>query len=495
MLRKVNDIWNSIDDQRDAKMDTKEWRRSYEGVKAALLYVGLVLVTTKDELDTMEVPEYKDTFKRYNERNVIVSRNGVLGKPTGIKNLLSGNSQLLTSDETYAIHNKGSDGQKKAKPKGVATCNNIEDESIKALDNLIDMASIFDREFIHEHRLGDVAYCEKNIGGNPDDEVYFAEQIKTATAGENSNRLTFGASDGHLTVDIMKNIIKKNMSLICIGKTDKCKVDVVWMFYGEKGLDMLNKFENTQTFQPRLHLQIKSTNDFTIAYNSKDFRYDVGCIESKEERQRFFKERAIIIRSGIKHSLQFLNEDDSQIPNEYHRNEQHSLMIIQEACKKVGVEVHKIRDDAYTCVDFRVDGCRVQEKTLGENGTHVHIRNLGGLPYDSDKIDILQISQKLKVYVIPMRKYDGDGNIVSNMSEADLVKIKYGRWKQNIMCDLSTKKGIQKYVKLCAEAKEIPSLTDHDFYKNMITKNAHIFTSESDAIRKKRNTKKISNLE
>jgi hypothetical protein len=56
------------------------------------------------------------------------------------------------------------------------------------------------------------------------------------------------------------------------------------------------------------------------------------------------------------------------------------------------------------------------------------------------------------------------------------------QWKENnaeIMCDLATEEGIKKYVKLCAEAKAIPPLSDQDFYKNMIEKNAEVFANES----------------
>jgi hypothetical protein len=160
------------------------------------------------------------------------------------------------------------------------------------------------------------------------------------------------------------------------------------------------------------------------------------------------------------------------------------------------VIVHKDEKDAGTCVDFTVDGCRVQEKkTLGENGHQIHIRSISGLPYNPDEIDTLQISHKDKVHVIPMRKYDENGYIVSTLSEDDLMRTNYGvgqRWKEanaNILCDLATDKGINKYVELCAKAKAIPPLSDQDFYKNMIEKNAAIFTSESNTNRlnKKKN--------
>ena len=187
MSRKINDIWAAIDDQRDTNMFQNQWRSSYAGVKAALLYIGLVLVTTEKELDAMDLHNYSQS----SHRNVIVSRNGVLSKPTRIHNFLTGNSLLLTPDEIAAINNKRSEDEKQAKPKGVATCNTIEDDTVRALDELVDMNSIFDRVFLDENRLSDVAYCEK--GANPEDDVFFAEQIKSATVSGKAKSLTFNA--------------------------------------------------------------------------------------------------------------------------------------------------------------------------------------------------------------------------------------------------------------------------------------------------------------
>jgi hypothetical protein len=58
--RKVNDVWNAIDDQRiNAKIKQIEWRRSYDGIKAAMEFLGYQLITTQEELDSMEIPIYK----------------------------------------------------------------------------------------------------------------------------------------------------------------------------------------------------------------------------------------------------------------------------------------------------------------------------------------------------------------------------------------------------------------------------------------------------
>lgn len=46
-LRKLSDIWAAIDQQRvDANLKSREWKLSHDGVKAALLHVGLIRVSS-----------------------------------------------------------------------------------------------------------------------------------------------------------------------------------------------------------------------------------------------------------------------------------------------------------------------------------------------------------------------------------------------------------------------------------------------------------------
>ena len=77
-------------------MKTTEWKRSYNGIKAVMNYIGLKLITTPEELDLMEIPINKNNRKGYSNRKVIVSKNGIISSPTVIKDLMTGHSGLLT---------------------------------------------------------------------------------------------------------------------------------------------------------------------------------------------------------------------------------------------------------------------------------------------------------------------------------------------------------------------------------------------------------------
>jgi hypothetical protein len=105
-------------------------------------------------------------------------------------------------------------------------------------------------------------------------------------------------------VKAMKSILNTGISLICIGKTSEGQIDVVWLFYGKKSLNMLSEFDDNQVFNPILHLKLKSYNKFTLEYNKPEYRFD---LRNKEECDRLFKYRSEIIISGTKYTLEYLN--------------------------------------------------------------------------------------------------------------------------------------------------------------------------------------------
>ena len=73
--RKIGDIWIAIDYQRiNAKLKPIEWKRSYDGIKAAMKFLGYQLITTQEELDSMEIPVNKNNKnnKNYSYRKIIV---------------------------------------------------------------------------------------------------------------------------------------------------------------------------------------------------------------------------------------------------------------------------------------------------------------------------------------------------------------------------------------------------------------------------------------
>ena len=444
--RKNSDIWKAIDDQRIlSKMGKQEWRQSFEGIKAAIEYIGLNMITTKKDLDEMEIPINRKNAKNYGWRNIEVSKNGIISK-AGIDSILSGHNSLKTNEEMKEINNKLSDILSLQQPKGIATSNNIESKTIDDLDILLGISKYTQREHLFESRLYDMAYCLLNDDINI--EVFVADQVKTAKVCENGN-LTFGASDKKLNIDTMISILE-NGSLTCIGKTRDAKVDVVWFFYGIDAINILKKFNINQTFHPKLHLQVKSYNEFTLAMNDSMFRFDVG--KSIKECNRLLERKLEFIKNGPKYSLIFLNEDDSQIPGEFHRIEQYSMNMTRAACNTIDINVEKKHKYSYGPVDFIINkNVRVQDKVASKC---FHIRDERKLPYNPDEIDIFQVSDLTNnlVYAIPMRVMKD--NIVNSFFTAYQLMINKvnfcDKWKKNhkqFKHDFKTKDGALSYVK------------------------------------------------
>ena len=72
-MRKLSEIWNSIDEKRPQDIKIIAWKQSYEGVKAAIDYIGYVMVTTKEEFDSISIPINKVGHKGYLYRKIIVT--------------------------------------------------------------------------------------------------------------------------------------------------------------------------------------------------------------------------------------------------------------------------------------------------------------------------------------------------------------------------------------------------------------------------------------
>jgi hypothetical protein len=111
-----------------------------------------------------------------------------------------------------------------------------------------------------------------------------------------------------------------------------------------------------------------------------------------------------------------------------------------------------------------------------------------------DSIDVLQINFGDSIYVINMRTMDYNNNlIVSTLSTAQLMVTGLrlsNKWKNShkqYKHDLSTIDGIKSYISACEKAKNIPKLSDLNFYDKIIKDNADIFTEE---LKKKRQSKK-----
>jgi hypothetical protein len=229
-----------------------------------------------------------------------------------------------------------------------------------------------------------------------------------------------------------------------------------------------------------LHPKLKIKNEFAKFIHNSQYRFDIE--KSSSEVERLLYHKIEYVKIGIKYSIQYLNEDISQIPSESHQKEQLSFAITRDACAKIGVMVKKYIEDNYSPIDFRInDIVKIQDKC----GKMINMRRIGRLPYNPDTFDVLQISnlETQIVYAIPMRVIKND-KVESMFSEYILMRntitiIK--SWEntyKKFKYDLKTDEGIHAYVEACEDAATISELTDRKFYKNMIDNNKEKFGSK-----------------
>ena len=490
--RKINDVWGAIDEQRPDGIGQLLWRQSHEGLKAVFASIDLELVTTKEELDAMEIPLNAKGRMLSTSRKVVVKRGDNISIPIIINDLLTGASSLRTDEELKEINLRSGEQQLVNRPKGSIVSNDIEYNAIEALDKMINADEYINRVHLVEHRIADIAYCMLNDDLSAD--VYFAEQVKSSRVKENQ-QLTFGCSGGSMNVGNMIQILERNMALTCIGMTRDHDVQVVWHFHGDEAIKMLTQFEMKQLFSPRLHLVPNSKHLFTNEYNKFTYRFDVG--KSPEECERFLQRRLEVIRMGVKHKLDFYNDDDSQILSLNHRIEQQSYNMTRTAMKSVNGVIERLHEDAYGPVDFRVNNARIQDKVLR---TNYGMRYEGRHPYNPDDFDVLQISDLTSniVYAIPMRVI-GEEGIESFYTEKELMILGVpcnDNWKKrfaNFKYDFNNEGDISRYLKTCEDARDIPSITDRTFYSNMIANNQEAFYTKRE-IKEKRLANKEKRL-
>jgi len=368
-------------------------------------YIGYILVTNKDEFDSMQIPLDKLGQKKFQNRKIVVTRDGIQSIPTIIQNLLSGKAGLLTQDERNIIQQQIIEDKKLQQPKGQKINNDKESFAINALDTLLQTEKYMDKHHLLEHRITDVAYGFK--GAN----LYVADQVKTAYA--KLNQVNFSVKVGE-----MIKILEKDMSLTCIVMKED-KVDVVWFFQGNNAIDALNKFDKNKVLQPTCHSVLKSENTFSVAMNDSMFRYNVG--KSEQEIERLLQNKFMFVRLGVKHSIQYLNEDDTQIMCPFHRIEHQSFAMTRDACELINVNVKKYHEDNYGPVDFRMHGrIKIQDKSYKK---HFVMRPRGRLPYNPDAFDIFQLSnlKTCEIYAIPMRTLVND-IVTSTFPQETLMK-------------------------------------------------------------------------
>ena len=466
--RKVSEIWKIIDIHRPKDIPKFEWKRSYDGVKKALEFVKLTLITTEEDFDKISIPKDKKQLC-YSHRKIVVSRKNFVFHPIRIDHLLSGLSTLRTKEELKIINDKKSENASIQHPKGSNITTEAETNSIDSLHDLIKLNEKLIHQHIIESRVSDVAYCFKDDDINSN--VFFPIQVKTSNSGK-KGRCKFDTN-----VEKMIEILERGMPLFCIGKTENV-IKIVWVFYGESAIQMLKKYKPTLDFQPRLYLQRPTYNEFTLDHNNTIYRFDVG--NSTEERVRLLDYMITMVSNGPKYTLQYLNEDFSQMRGQSYIVEQKSINMLRTACEMVNATLKRFVEDNYTVVDFRINEyIRVQNKATTSNDTKFFMRHKGCYPYNPNSIDIFLVSniEEKIVYATQMRIIKNN-EIVSNFTANELMECCLKITDKFEEFNLNHENDIRKYIEMCEKAFSTKELTDPDFYKKIIENNSEKFGSK-----------------
>jgi hypothetical protein len=455
----------------------RDWRRSHDGVTMALRVCGFTLLTTAEEL--ANVPPNGD----WGHRKVDVARGDVVRIGVQINDLLNGKSKLMSDEEKDEANAQRRAKQKAAQPKGVATSTEIETKAINDLHALIGLEDRM--EIVHgtEFRCADVLMRPRSSGGINDsgEQTYVGDQTKSAHV-QRSGKVFFNHIDvgkacliiggGDFVGKSGKVIaVWKKMSLTLIGMDSDGVPTVVWFLWGQRAMDMLRKFPKGQRFTPVLFLKRKSTNKFTEALNSPEWRYDIAGHGSEatnqSERRRLLEAKCVFATSdyAAKETIRFWHYDFSQIPLDSHRKEQLILGRLAEQLQGL-CTIEKTPSDNSGPVDFRVtlpDGkiTRIQSKmvTAGKtsNQDSCRMRKQNRLPYNLttfDSLDITDVRDDI-TWTLPTHVRNDDNElIVPYFSAEELNKntvclTKHWREKhEKYRCDLKTEAGRLKYVAL-----------------------------------------------
>lgn len=207
--RILSDVWAAVNTQRPANLNFFEWKQSYNGVSAALAHVGLSIITSQGDFDQLPIPEYKGA-RRFMDRTIIVSRDGVESIPTKIRDLLDGNSSLPTADELAASHAKRGAIMSNDRQKGSACSHAVEVKASGDLTNMLDLGEHLRKVTLFEGRLADIAYS--GVEDDINAPVFVADQEKSACESE-QGQLTFNANHTNITFQGMIDILQTGYSL------------------------------------------------------------------------------------------------------------------------------------------------------------------------------------------------------------------------------------------------------------------------------------------
>lgn len=476
--RSIEESWACVEHFKPPKMPKVKWRRTYTGNKLVLWHSnGYELAHTEEEFDALPIPLTKSGAKKYTCRKVIVIKNGVRSKPTCLSKLLRRETKLLSPEERNEVYEQQRLLSMRNNPKGIAAANRSETDAVNKLDKKIGLKRYLKRRHLLEGRVADMAYCLKD--DNTRLEVFVSDQVKSCRANKNKNGCTsFHHKHKDMTVGAMISILEKGSSLTFILKDyENNEPEIVYVFHGRRAMRMLRSFDSSKYFNPRLYIQReKACHPLTLACNNPRFRFEVG--RSSAECQRLLQRRLEIVKKGVKRTLKFLNEDESQIEAVAHRAEQKCFVMTRQACRKAGARAKRYHKDAYGPTDFRINRTvRIQDKMVNRSNRSMscYMRSEGKYPYNPDDIDIYQVSDPINnmAYAFPMRRLNRKGKSVSFFSSEILMKSTFSLSKANrekykmFLYNFKTVKGCQEYVKACEKAAAIPPLTDKTFYSSM----------------------------
>lgn len=476
--RKLCDVWAAVDLFRPTDIAKATWKRTYEGVSAAIEYVGYKMITTLTEFDQLAVPKNTSGKTCYSDRKIVVSRDGLRGAPTMIRHLLSGNSSLQTAAEQAASRQAASTKASLRTGKGSCSMNSIETKTLTDLNMMCHMERYQCIELTQEHRLSDVAYSA--LDQNVTSEVFAADQVKTAQV-TNRGSLSFGHHGRSIRIEDMVSILEAGVSLTMIGRDKNGRPDVVWLFDQDEGLAALKQLPSSKYFLPRLHLKTASNHVVTNICNQAKFRFDVGL--DNKEVLRYRDRRIEVTTKAPKFSIEYLNEDMSQIPSPTHREEQRSFLMTRAACRRCSAQVTRQLQDSYGPIDFRLNSSvKIQDKVVMER---LQIRKEGRYPYDPDSFDILQLTDMVNstVYAIPMRVMR-DNRVESFFSADDLMKLVIplsAVWRQahkHLQYDMKDDNSVKAYIDACKAAAAVPKLTNTSFHDQMVRDHPEKFGSK-----------------
>ena len=297
--------WNRVAHLKPEDMTDKQWRKSYDGVKAALETLDIEIRMTEADFDLLEGPPSR--------RKVVMARAGSQRQHTAmIGHVLTRNTCHVTDEERAAIYLRNGARHQVSMPKGKIVTHDTERDATNALNHLLSLSDILVWEHLWENRLADVAYKHPGAPGD----AYVPDQVKSARV-QRSNALTF-----HTSIKEMVDILEAGMSLTLIGMNVDSVPKKAWFLTPTAStIADLKLLPNQLTqFQPRLALTRMSSNPITKTMSA--FAYH---LTKPQDVVRLRQAKvAFVDDAPMKRSLSFWNEDPSQIPCANHQREMES---------------------------------------------------------------------------------------------------------------------------------------------------------------------------